>query len=176
MSAAEQIPNVERYEASQGEDSSQFRSKPGHDQSHSDPDRPNGQADPFLRRRLWAVASHGFTAPVKEGAPSPFPPLPRCRGVAIYQPQQSRRSAISCGSMRACLKTAFNVPLRSLSAHSWFRNSCKSRSNSVGKNAAVTIHGGPHGISFGPLKMAVVNLGLPPVLQQCHLLDDQACN
>src|SRR5208283_1033844 len=59
MSGAKQIPDVEGYEASQGEDSSQFLSKPGHDQTNTDPDGPKGQADPLLRRRSWAVASHG---------------------------------------------------------------------------------------------------------------------
>ena len=42
VSGAEEIPDVERYEASQGEDSSQFLSKPGYDQSHTDPDGPKG--------------------------------------------------------------------------------------------------------------------------------------
>src|SRR5208337_5223884 len=61
MSGAKQIPDVEGYQASQGEGSSQFLSKPGHDQSDTDPDGPKGQADPLLRRRSWAAASHGFT-------------------------------------------------------------------------------------------------------------------
>ena len=42
MSGAKQTPDVESYEASQGEDPSQFLSKPSHDQSHTDPDGPQG--------------------------------------------------------------------------------------------------------------------------------------
>ena len=60
MSGAKQIPDVERYQASQREDPSQLLTIPSHDQTHANANRPEGQTDPLLKRRSWAAALRDF--------------------------------------------------------------------------------------------------------------------
>src|SRR5208282_845012 len=60
MSGAKQIPDVEPYQASQGEDPSQLLTIPSHDQTHANPNRPEGQTDPLLKHWSWAAASRAL--------------------------------------------------------------------------------------------------------------------
>ena len=60
MPGAEQIPDVEGYQASQREDSSQLLTVPATSNPTQTPDRPEGQTDPLLKRRSWAGASRDF--------------------------------------------------------------------------------------------------------------------
>ena len=61
MSGAKQIPDVERDQASQSKGSSQLLTIPSHDQTYANPNRPEGQTDPLLKRRSWAAALRDFT-------------------------------------------------------------------------------------------------------------------
>jgi len=56
MSGSKQIPDVERQQTSQREDSSQLLTKPSNDQPHANSNRPEGQTDPLMRRWPWAAA------------------------------------------------------------------------------------------------------------------------
>jgi hypothetical protein len=56
MSRVKQTPDVERYQASQSQRSSELLTKPSQGQSNTNPNRPQAQTNPLLKRRSRAAA------------------------------------------------------------------------------------------------------------------------
>ena len=59
-SGAQQIPDVERYQASQRENPSQLLTIPSHGQTHTNPNRKQDQTAPLLKRGPWTAALRDF--------------------------------------------------------------------------------------------------------------------